>query len=73
MYESCVCGSAVKTFSRRHVRDWRSNHIHDLIVEPDAPEPDKHGAVASVERAPQFDHDTQQPVTARIGFTLEQS
>ena len=71
MFESCVCGAAVKTFSRRHVRDWRSNHIHELVVEPDAPEPDRQGAIATVERAAQFDYDTQPPVTARIGFQLQ--
>lgn len=76
MFESCVCGSAVKAFSRRHVRDWRSNHIHELIVEPDPPEPpepDKQGAIASVERAAQFDYDTQPPVMAHIGFRAERS
>ena len=73
MYESCACGSAVRTLSKRYARAWRDAHIHELVVEPDAPEPDKHGSVANVELAAQFDYDTQPPVMARIGFALPSS
>ena len=67
MYESCSCGAGVNTFSKRYVKEWRSGHRHDAAKEV-APEPDKNGSEAYVERANQFDHEAQKPITARIGF-----
>lgn len=71
MRESCSCGAFIHTARYSRVKEWRTDHRHD-VAEDEAPEPDKQGAVASVERAMQFDHDTKPPVTARIGFSMEE-
>lgn len=68
MRESCSCGAFIQTTRYGRVKEWRDSHRHDN-AEPEQ-EPDKQGAIAQVERALQFDHDSIRPVTARIGFTL---
>ena len=70
MRESCSCGAFVQSLRYSRIKDWRACHRHGS-VEEDTPEPDKQGAIAIVERALQFDHDTHKPVTARIGFSME--
>jgi hypothetical protein len=70
MRESCSCGAFVQSMRYSRIKEWRSGHRHD-VAEDVAPEPDKNGSEAHTERAMQFDHEAQKPVTARIGFSME--
>ena len=67
MRESCSCSAFIQTARYSRVKEWRSGHRHDAAKEV-APEPDKNGSEAYTERANQFDHEAQKPITARIGF-----
>lgn len=68
MRESCSCGASIHSLHYSRVKDWRSGHQHDV---DDEVAPDKNGSEAHTERAPQFDHEAQKPISARIGFSMD--